>query len=385
MLTLSIQYILPSTPWVKSAEAATVKLNKKEITINVGETYQLKVSGTKSKVKWTSSKKSIATVSSNGLVKGKKAGSIFITAEVDNKELTCRVNVVVPTISYKKTENGIGGKTQYFVNNLPKEYKEEDIVWKSSNKNVFTVSEKGLVTNTGLGQAKLTATFGTYKLTKKIYVNATKENLEDAINQFEIEYVELDNRIVCIIANRSKINIHCRFQLEFYDSNDNLVSVSDSNYLSIFVNDEYIASFSIPEKEYKYYKLTFNTINEYIHELNVKDEVDVEVSEIYDYDYSYTEVEYPYRMYNTITHSDTIKLFDLNVNNHSKKRVMFEAYVIFYKEANIVGVEAFERYGNMDIGFSVIKNPITKRYINQKIEIPEYDSFRIIYSARAFK
>lgn len=76
-----------------SAQAATAKLNKKKLTLMAGNTYTLKVKKASGKVKWKSSKKSVATVSSKGKVKAKKAGSATITARVSGKKLTCRVKV----------------------------------------------------------------------------------------------------------------------------------------------------------------------------------------------------------------------------------------------------------------------------------------------------
>lgn len=76
-----------------TAEAASPKLNVKSKTIYVGRSYQLKVKNTNKKVKWSSSDKAIATVSSKGIVKGKKAGKVTITASVAKKKLTCNVTV----------------------------------------------------------------------------------------------------------------------------------------------------------------------------------------------------------------------------------------------------------------------------------------------------
>lgn len=75
------------------AEAATIKLNKTKVAINEGESYTLKVTGTTKTVKWSTSNKAIATVSTKGVVKGIKAGSTTITATVSSKKYTCKVTV----------------------------------------------------------------------------------------------------------------------------------------------------------------------------------------------------------------------------------------------------------------------------------------------------
>lgn len=75
------------------AQAATVKLSDKKITLGVGSTKLLTVTGTKSRVVWTSSKATIATVSKTGQVTAKKEGTTTITAVVSKKEYTCKVTV----------------------------------------------------------------------------------------------------------------------------------------------------------------------------------------------------------------------------------------------------------------------------------------------------
>lgn len=76
------------------ARAASVKLNKSKLTLEVGKSKQLKVKGTKvGKVKWSSSKKKIATVSKKGKVTAVKTGKTDIIAKVGKKKLRCRVTV----------------------------------------------------------------------------------------------------------------------------------------------------------------------------------------------------------------------------------------------------------------------------------------------------
>lgn len=72
---------------------AKVALNKTTAIVTVGKTVKLKLNGTTKKVKWSSSNKKIATVSSSGKVKGKKAGTVTITAKCGKKKYKCKVKV----------------------------------------------------------------------------------------------------------------------------------------------------------------------------------------------------------------------------------------------------------------------------------------------------
>lgn len=98
--TIAPQAIQP----LPTIQAATkIKLNKTKATIKVGKTVQLKVKGTKKKVKWTSNNTRIAKVSAKGKVTGKKAGNAKITAKVSGKKLTCKIKVVKPAPTKKPT------------------------------------------------------------------------------------------------------------------------------------------------------------------------------------------------------------------------------------------------------------------------------------------
>ena len=85
------------------ASAAPVRLNKKSASVTVGKTVKLKVSGTRKKVKWSSSNSKIATVNKKGIVKARKAGNVKIIAKIgvrnvaknnkksSNKKKVCQV------------------------------------------------------------------------------------------------------------------------------------------------------------------------------------------------------------------------------------------------------------------------------------------------------
>jgi len=77
------------------------ELSVKKKTLIAKQTYKLNVKGATKKVKWTSSNKSVATVSSSGKITAKKAGTATITAKVNGKSLKCKVTVKKNQVSYR--------------------------------------------------------------------------------------------------------------------------------------------------------------------------------------------------------------------------------------------------------------------------------------------
>ena len=75
------------------AKGAAGKISKKSLELTVGQSKTLKVTGIKGKIKWSTSKKKVATVTAKGKVTAKKAGSATITAKVKGKKFTCKVKV----------------------------------------------------------------------------------------------------------------------------------------------------------------------------------------------------------------------------------------------------------------------------------------------------
>ena len=140
--------------------ASAAKLNKKSISLNVGKTYTLKTTGTKGKITWTSSKKSVATVSSKGVVKAKKKGTAVIAAKYGKKKLTCKVTVKQPVKSIKLNKTSATlkkGKSLTLKATIsPSSANNKAVIWTSSNKKVATVSSKGVVKAVGNGTATIT-------------------------------------------------------------------------------------------------------------------------------------------------------------------------------------------------------------------------------------
>ena len=103
VMALAIAMVITSLAMPQNSDAAR-NLNGKKITLYVGQTMELYVTGATSKVKWTSSKKKVASVSKKGKVKAKKKGKAKITAKYGRKKLSC-------TIVVKKRKNTITNPT----------------------------------------------------------------------------------------------------------------------------------------------------------------------------------------------------------------------------------------------------------------------------------
>lgn len=185
-LAVAVTAELPVVMPMEQVEAATkASMNKKSVTLFKGKSVKLKVTGVNGKAKWSSSKKSVATVS-NGTVKAKKKGTAVITANVNGQKCTCKVTVEDPKINFKTAELYEDETLQLKVTGT-----KQTVKWKSSNKKIVAISSNGKVKAKSSGKATITARIGTVKLTCKITVE--EEDDEDDEDDYEDEDEEEDD------------------------------------------------------------------------------------------------------------------------------------------------------------------------------------------------
>lgn len=166
---------------VKNIKPKSMSINYTSMKVEVGKSKTLKVTakpaGVYCPLKWTSSDKSIATVDKNGVVTGKKNGTVTITCKstvknTDGKYMTkkCKVTVLTKVKSLKANAETLTlnvkdakGTVKFTVS--PKTASNKKLVYSSSDKNVAVVDKSGKVTATGYGTATITAktTDGTNK------------------------------------------------------------------------------------------------------------------------------------------------------------------------------------------------------------------------------
>ena len=166
---LSLSLIFTMTFGSVSVSAAP-KLNKTKVTLLKGEKTTLKVTGTKQKVTWSSSKKSVATVNSKGQVVAKNKGSATILAKVSKKTYKCVVKVETPKLS--KTSLTLTEKKFYAIKLTGTTVK---VKYSSSNPKIARVDSRGKITAVKKGNAVITAKANTKKFTCKVTVKAAQK------------------------------------------------------------------------------------------------------------------------------------------------------------------------------------------------------------------
>ena len=130
-----------STIYTKGKTSTTITVVKNDVT---------------GKVKFTSSNKKVATVSSKGVVKAKKAGKTTITVKVGNYTKKVVIQVKKPSLKLAKSSATIKkGKTVKIKATATPSGK---VTYKSSNKKVATVTAKGVVKGKKKGTATITVT-----------------------------------------------------------------------------------------------------------------------------------------------------------------------------------------------------------------------------------
>ena len=172
------------------ASAASVKLNKTKIVLVVGQTYNLKVSGTKKTPKWSSSNKKIVSVTKKGVVKGLRKGTATITAKIGKKKYKCKVTVEAPKLSSTKKTVTAGTSFALKLNGTKRTVK-----WYTSNKKIATVSSKGVVKTLRAGSVKITAKLGGKSYVCRLTVKAKPAPVVSEKDKAAAQYNALINNL----------------------------------------------------------------------------------------------------------------------------------------------------------------------------------------------
>lgn len=165
------------------------------VTLKANSTRKLNVSNVVpqngvSSIRWSSSNKNVATVSSNGTITGQKKGVCTVTAALKNgKTFSCKVNIINPNAYLNHKTLSLYTGNQQTIKLL---YSTGKTVWKSDNKKLATVSSRGRITAKKAGYVKITAKNSGKKYTCKLTVKEFKPKLNsDSIELFKNQTFKL--------------------------------------------------------------------------------------------------------------------------------------------------------------------------------------------------
>lgn len=155
LIALFAPCCLPAAANTSKAAAPLIILSKYSLTMNIGEEYRLKaVTSDFSFPKFKSSKSSIASVDSSGLITAKKDGDCKISVKSGSREVFCQIQVKKTTITLNQTRLTLEhGKTFSLKAEVSSGHRPE---FKCSKKSVALVSETGLITALKPGEAVIT-------------------------------------------------------------------------------------------------------------------------------------------------------------------------------------------------------------------------------------
>lgn len=169
-----------------SVEAAKKpKLVNKSINIVIGQAKTIKVKNAPKGSKITYKiNKNIAKITPKGKITGLKAGEgkVTVTIKKGNKKtkLNCKVIVKKPSLSKKTLSLKTGKKLALVINNKPQKYSKPKYLWHSTDENIATVSQKGIITGKKAGNATIKVfMFGEnfyYNLSCKVKVISNSAN-----------------------------------------------------------------------------------------------------------------------------------------------------------------------------------------------------------------
>ncbi len=149
----------------KEVNATEVSLDKEELELKVGKSATLNVTiaprDITDSVTWQSSDTEVATVSEAGVVKAVGIGEAIVQVTVGELSASCAVVVTQPVTGISLNIGGVSldalSTYQLTATIKPDTASNKNIEWSSSDENIASVDENGLVTALSKGEAIITA------------------------------------------------------------------------------------------------------------------------------------------------------------------------------------------------------------------------------------
>ena len=172
LVTIAISSVLSCQQEPEEIRVSSISLTKSTLELIVGDQASLDATispdnATNKKIRWSSSKESVATVTPEGIVEAVSVGTAFITATSEDSgvnakcEITVKEKVInVTGIALNKTSLALseGEEFTLVATVTPDNATNKEVSWTSDNEAVATVSAEGVVKALRAGKTSITAT-----------------------------------------------------------------------------------------------------------------------------------------------------------------------------------------------------------------------------------
>ena len=172
LVTIAISSVLSCQQEPEEIRVSSISLTKSTLELTVGDQASLDATispdnATNKKIRWSSSKESVATVTPEGIVEAVSVGTAFITATSEASgvnakcEITVKEKVInVTGIALNKTSLALseGEEFTLVATVTPDNATNKEVSWTSDNEAVATVSAEGVVKALRAGKTSITAT-----------------------------------------------------------------------------------------------------------------------------------------------------------------------------------------------------------------------------------
>ncbi len=171
-----------------------MQFDRSSVKVGVGRSETLRLvsdNPDNTKITWTTSNSSVASVDANGIVTGKKAGTVTVTATTPGGlySASCKVNVVIPVTGVKINADTVivpkGEKRSVTVSVLPSDATDQSVTWSTPSQTfpIIEVSSTGLIEGKRVGTTTLTVTTNDGRYTDTINVEVIQP-----VTSIEFEY-----------------------------------------------------------------------------------------------------------------------------------------------------------------------------------------------------
>ena len=221
------------------------------ITLAIGDEVTLTATiapenATNKQVTWSSDNSSVATVTDGGVVRALAVGTAIITAKAEDKVAICRINVeesVVEVTSVTVAPEGpltatVGDSITFTATVMPEDATDRVVTWTSSNPELASIDDNGVMNAIAAGQVTIIASAGTMSASVEVTIENVYVAVTDIITNVEGDLLKLhwgetfQLELSVVPENATEQTIDYSF-LRYNNDLEEFYFVKESEYLTV--------------------------------------------------------------------------------------------------------------------------------------------------------